>query len=79
MSCYTIRTTICDDVPVTVNFYYQPYEAPTQTYPGCFEDVLIESIFLGDRDFLDVLSNEVIAALRVECLESLEDSREISF
>ena len=73
MSLHTIETTSCDDVPVTVNFDYQPYEAPTQTYPGCVAVVLIESIFLGDRDFLDVLSNEVIGSIEVECFESLED------
>lgn len=73
MSLHTIRTSIGEDVPVMVSFYYQPYEKQTHNYPGCVAEVFIESVFLERRDFLDILSDETIKSLEIECHETLEE------
>ena len=59
-----MTTTICEDVPLVVNFYYQPFEEATQTYPGCGASITLESVYVEgrDHDILDGLVVEEVVA-----------------
>lgn len=49
-------------VPLTVGFYYQPYEPPERgpeaQYPGCPEAHEIESIYIDDLDVFELLEDQ---------------------
>ena len=53
-----LETTMEDDnggeIDIRVYYYYQPYEAPTLEYPGCFAEVTVESVEERTQYNLDV-------------------------
>jgi len=64
------RTYIGEDVAITVYFEIQPEEKQTQDYPGCPMEVVFNDITLVDGpSILDLLRDEVIDGLKVECEE----------
>ncbi len=69
MSNHSFHTSLGDGIPVRIEFDWQPKEPGTLEYPGCDESVEINEVLLETYDLLEILSNEVISALQVECLE----------
>jgi len=71
MSEIEYKTYIGEDVHITVFFEIQPEEKQTQGYPGCPMEVLFNDITLvgGGPSILDLLRDEVIDGLKVQCEE----------
>ena len=75
-----ITTYIADDIPVEVEFDYQPYEKMTDTYPGCFELVTVENVFLGgdeNKELYEVLNEETLEDLAARCLVAVYSAGEL--
>ena len=69
---HKIKAAVRDEI-VVVHFDYQPAERETLEYPGCDASVDITWVtFEGEPwDITAVLHDEYIAALEVECMESM--------
>jgi len=52
-------------VPVRIYFEIQKYEPPTQTYPGCPADIIIEDVHAIDK-----LGGEIITTIEWEKLNN---------
>ena len=37
-----------EEIEVEVEFYYQPFEPMTKHYPGCSEEVSLETVFIAE-------------------------------
>tara|TARA_R110000803_G_scaffold135799_2_gene202721 strand:- start:2023 stop:2313 length:291 start_codon:yes stop_codon:yes gene_type:complete len=83
MSEHTILThlTQADDLPVRINFDYQPYEPETNDYPGCHAEITICAVWVDlprethsatDHDLLPVLTKLAQTQLRAACWEYME-------
>ena len=70
-----LNTYIWDDVPVTVEYWYQPFEPANLTYPGCDAEVTIQSVRVMGEDILSGLSEELIYQLGNECLTDAEEEK----
>lgn len=59
----TYERTVWVELPVIVEFQYQPYEPPERgpeaQYPGCPEAIEIEGIYIGEANITSQLTDEV--------------------
>lgn len=70
MSEIEYKTYIGEDVDIVVYFEIQPEEKQTRYYPGFPMEVIFNDITLVDGpSIVDLLRDEVIDGLKVECIE----------
>lgn len=70
MKTHKFYSTIGDEVNVSVTFNWSPAEPATLEYPGCDEEVEIESVLVDDdenKNVNDSLSEETWHRLYEEC------------
>lgn len=60
-----------DGVECVLTFDYQPYEPPTQTYPGAYPLATLENVEVSGVSVIDDLSNDCRNRLEQECLERM--------
>lgn len=67
------------EIEIEVNFDYQPYERPTRHYPGCSEQVCINSISIHGVEVGGRLYDKLIelyeATLEAACWDEVENNR----
>lgn len=64
------------DIPLIVEFDYQPYERPTWDDPGCKEDVDLLAVKAGNVDIIDLLPFNTRHDLRAEILYRIKKDRD---
>ena len=67
-----LDTHIGEEISVEVHFDYQPYERPTNTYPGAEASVTITEVRVDsdkDKDIFGILSEAVLEDLEGRCEE----------
>ena len=70
-----MRFTTYIEIPITVEFDYQPPERRTMNYPGCAECAEITRVAFSGLDISSALGEVAVDQLRMEALEYV---REIS-
>lgn len=64
------------EIPVTVEFDYQPSEKQTLTYPGCQEDADITAVVFNTVDLGPFLDSRALEQLRLEALDYVQGINE---
>jgi len=62
------------EIPVYVDYEYQPYERQTYEYPGCEEGVSLNDIEI-DKDIKDTIMKENENRFHEEALEDYRDKQ----
>lgn len=71
-----MRFTTYIEIPVTVEFDYQPREKQTLTYPGCHEDAEVTSVMFSGVDISSGLGKVAVEQLRLEALDHVQTTHE---
>lgn len=68
----TVEQTIFKELPLSVEFDFQPYEppetGPEARYPGCAASVEIDRVWFGKVDVTDQLTDDELQAIADELL-----------
>lgn len=76
----THSRTVWIELPVIVEFNYQPYEPPERgpeaQYPGCPEAIEIEGCFIGRAEITAELSDDACGEIEQAVWDAIDRERE---
>lgn len=64
------------DLPLEIEYAYQPYEPDSLEYQGCSEAVLLEDILLSGVSIINALNDTQIKEIQSRLLETLKTNEE---
>lgn len=76
----THSRTVWIELPVIVEFNYQPHEPPERgpeaQYPGCPEAIEIEGLYIGEANITAQLTDETCGEIEAAVWDVLNNERE---